>query len=175
MSPDFNLTALRPRCHPARFVMSNALRFAVIAVVISILSPLSTYGETWFQEAKRIRLEADAIEPRSKSFEILPDFEFTEHSIKAGAIFKNKGQRVIAKHTWVHVELPVGATADKPVYKFRERVVNYNGEPTGTGRSRDTWAAGFFSYTVTATYKGNEYVRSFKVGKAGLISSNPPK
>jgi hypothetical protein len=155
--------------------MSIAFRFVVIVTAFLAFVPFTSRAESWFQEAKRIRLEADATEPRSKSFEILPDFEFTENSIKAGAIFKNNGQRVIAKHTWIHAELPAGTVSGKAIYKFRDRVVNYNGEPAWTGRSRETWAVGFFSYTVTVTYKGNEYVRSFKVGKAGLISSNPPK
>ena len=62
------------------------------------------HAETWFQEAKRIRQEADAIEPRSKSFEIQPVFELQEKLVMAGATFKNHGERTI-------VRLEAGAAA----------------------------------------------------------------
>ena len=93
--------------------------------------------------------------------------------MKAGATFKDKGERVIVRHAQIRVELPVGKEKGNIVYKYRIREVNYNGEPAWTGKWREPWAVGFFNYTVTATYKGNVYGRQFKVGRNGLISSNP--
>ena len=137
------------------------------------MMPLSTHAETWFQEAKRIRKEADATEARSKAFEIIPDGELTEKSVKAGATFKNNGERVIVRRAQIRVELPVGREKGNVVFKYRVREVNYNGEPAWAGKWREPWTMGFFHYTVTATYKGNVYVRHFKVGRSGLLSSNP--
>jgi len=138
------------------------------------MMPLPTRAESWFQEVKRIRKEADATEARSKTFEILPDCELTEKSLKAGATFKDKGERVIVRHAEVRVELPVGREKGNTVYKHRVREVNYNGEPAWTGKWREPWAMGYFNYTVTATYKGHVYVRQFKVGRTGLLSSKSP-
>ena len=148
-------------------------RILLLAAIGLAMMPLSAPADTWFQEAKRIRKEADATEARSKTFEILPDCELAEKSVKAGATFKDKGERVIVRHAQVRVELPVGTEKGKVVYKYRVHEVNYNGEPAWTGKWREPWTMGFFNYTVTATYKGNVYVRQFQVGKDGLLSSNP--
>src|SRR5260221_9044201 len=146
--------------------------FLLLAIGLAMM-PLPTHAETWFQEAKRIRKEADATEARSKTFEILPDFELTEKSVKAGAKFKNNGERVIVRRAQIRVELPVGREKGNVVYKYRVREVNYNGEPAWTGKWREPWAIGFFNYTVAATYMGNVYSQQFKVGRSGLGSSNP--
>jgi len=145
----------------------------LLAVICLALMPLSVHAETWFQEVKRIRQEADAVEVRSKKFEIIPDCELTEKSVKAGATFKDKGERVIVRRAVIHVELPVGREKGAVEYKYRDRAVNYNGEPVWTGRWREPRAMGSFSYTVTATYKGNVYTGQFKVGRNGLLPSNP--
>jgi len=134
---------------------------------------VASHAETWFQEVKRIRKEADAMEVRSKKFEIIPDCELADKSVKAGATFKDKDERVIVRRAVIHVELPVGREKGAVVYQYRDRTVNYNGEPTWTGRWREPWAMGSFTYTVTATYKGNVYSRQFKVGRNGVLSSNP--
>ncbi|MDR3404098.1 MAG: hypothetical protein P4L99_16495 [Chthoniobacter sp.] len=144
-----------------------------LAAICFAMMPLAAHAETWFQEAKRIRKEADVVEARSKKFEIIPDCELTEKSVKAGATFKDKGERVIVRRAVIHVELPVGREKGAVVYKYRDRAVNYNGEPMWTGRWREPWAMGSFSYAVTAIYKGNEYRREFKVGRIGLLASNP--
>ncbi|EDY19254.1 hypothetical protein CfE428DRAFT_3431 [Chthoniobacter flavus Ellin428] len=138
-----------------------------------LMLPLTTQAETWSQEAKRIRKEADVVAARSKSFEILPDCELTEKSVKAGATFKDKGERVIARHAQVRVELPVAKVKGAVIYKYRSRDVDYNGEPAWTGRWKQPWAMGFFNYTVTATYKGNVYVRHFRVSRDGVVSNDP--
>ena len=153
--------------------MKRFLRILLFAVLGLAVLPPTTHAETWFQEVKRIRKEADATEARSKAFEIVPDCELTEKSVKAGATFKDKGQRVIVRHAQVRVELPVGKDKGNVVHKYRTQEVNYNGEPTWTGRWKQPWAMGYFNYTVTATYKGNVYVQTFKVGRDGVISSNP--
>ncbi|MEP6673074.1 MAG: hypothetical protein ABJF10_28190 [Chthoniobacter sp.] len=145
----------------------------LLAAICCAMLPLAFHAETWFQEAKRIRQEADATEARSKKFEILPDCELTEKSVKAGATFKDKGERVIVRRAVIHVELPVGREKGSVVYKYRDRKVNYNGEPAWTGRWREPWAMGSFTYTVRATYKGNVYVRQFKVGRNGVLTSSP--
>jgi len=137
------------------------------------MMPVAAHAETWFQEAKRIRQEADGVEARSKKFEIIPDCELAEKAVKAGATFKDKGERVIVRRAVIHVELPVGRDKGSVVYKYRDRVVNYNGEPMWTGRWREPWAMGSFRYTVTATYKGNVYSREFKVGRNGVLVGNP--
>jgi len=144
-----------------------------LAAICLLMMPLATHAETWFQEAKRIRKEADVTEARSQKFEILPDCELTEKTVKAGATFKDKGERVIVRHAVIHVELPVGREKGAVVYKYRDRVVNYNGEPMWTGRWRESWAMGSFAYTVTDTYKGNVYSRQFKVGRNGVLPSKP--
>jgi hypothetical protein len=152
----------------------NLHRPTLLLATIGLASmPLATHAETWFQEAKRIRKEAAASEARSKLFEILPDCELTEKSVKAGATFKDYGERVIVRRAQIRVELPVAKKNGSIIYKYRYRNVSYNGEPTWTGRWREPWAMGFFNYTVTATYKGNVYVRHFKIGREGLLSSNP--
>ncbi len=89
--------------------------------------------------------------------------------MKAGATFKNNGERVIVRRAHIRVDLPVAKVNGSLVYKHRERDVSYNGEPIWTGHWREPWAMGSFSYTVTATYKGNVYVREFKVGRNGLV------
>lgn len=137
-----------------------------------LLLPIAANAETWFQEAKRIHKEADVIESRSKTFEILPDCELREKSVKAGATFKDKGERVIARHVQIRVELPVANEKGGVIYRYRTREVNYNGEPTWSGRWREPWATGYFHYTVTATYKGNVYTKRFKAGRSGLLASN---
>jgi len=137
-----------------------------------LLLPLAANAETWFQEAKRIHKEADAIEPRSKTFEILPDYELAEKSVKAGATFKDNGQRVIARHVQIRVELPVANEKGSVIYQYRTREVSYNGEPAWSGRRREPWTMGYFHYTVTATYKGNVYTKQFKVGREGLLAFN---
>jgi hypothetical protein len=146
--------------------------FLLLAFGLAMMPP-TAHAETWFQEVKRIRKEADATAARSKTFEILPDCELTEKSVKAAATFKDQGERVIVRHAQVRVELPVGTEKGNVVYKYRVREVNYNGEPAWTGKWREPWTMGYFNYTVTATYKGNVYVRQFKVGRSGLLSSNP--
>jgi hypothetical protein len=146
--------------------------FLLTAIGLAMILP-AAHAETWFQEAKRIRKEADAIEARSKAFEILPDCELTEKAVRAAATFKDQGERVIVRHAQIRVELPVAKERGEVVYKYRVREVNYNGEPAWTGKWREPWAMGYFNYTVTATYKGNVYVRQFKVGRSGLLSSNP--
>lgn len=153
--------------------MKRFLRILLFAALGFTILPHTTHAETWFQEAKRIRKEADVTEPRSKAFEIVPDCELTEKSVKAGATFKDKGQRVIVRHAQVRVELPVRKEKGSVVHKYRTHEVNYNGEPTWTGRWKEPWAMGYFNYTVTATYKGNVYVRHFRVGRDGVVSSNP--
>jgi len=150
--------------------MKRFIRILLLGAIGLALRPISTHAETWFQEARRIRKEADAIEPRSKTFEILPDCELTEKSVKAGATFKNHGERVIVRHAHIRVELPVRKEKDNVVCKYRTRDVNYNGEPTWTGHWREPWAMGYFNYTVTATYKGNVYSQQFKVGRAGVLT-----
>jgi len=147
-------------------------RTLLLAAIGLAMLPLSAGAETWFQEVRRIRKEADATEPRSKTFEILPDCELTEKTVKAGATFKDNGERVIVRRAQIHVDLPVTKVNGAIIYKHRDRVMRYNGEPAWTGRRREPWAMGFFAYTVTATYKGNTYIRQFKVGRNGLMTSN---
>lgn len=154
--------------------MHHHLRSLLLILTLSFtVTPLATRAETWFQEVKNIRREADAAEPRSKSFEIIPDGELTETCVKAGATFKNKGERVIVRRASIRVELPVAKEKDGVVYKYRTREVNYNGEPMWTGKWREPWTLGYFSYTVTATYKSNVYTKQFKVGREGVIGSGP--
>lgn len=150
--------------------MKRFLRFFLFATIGLAMSPLASHAETWFQEAKRIRQEADAAEARSKAFEILPDCELTEESVKAGATFKNNGERVIVRNVQIRVELPVAKEKGNVVYKYRTREVNYNGEPAWMGRWRESWVMGYFNYTVTANYKGNVYTKQFKVGRDGVIA-----
>lgn len=154
--------------------MQRLLRILLLVGIGLALLPHTIHAETWFQEAKRLRQEADATEPRSKSFEILPDGELTERSVKAGATFKDKGERVIVRHAQVRVELPAGKEKGSVIYKHRTRDVSYNGEPTWTGRWKESWTMGYFNYTVTATYKGKVYVQTFKVRRDGVVSSNRP-
>jgi hypothetical protein len=153
--------------------MHSFLRTILLITIALATMPGAARAETWFQEAKHIRKEADAVEARSKSFEILPACELTEKSVRAGATFKNNGERVIVRHAHIRVELPVATAKGSVVYKYRDREVHYNGEPAWTGRWSEPWKMGYFSYTVTATYKGNVYTRRFKVGRDGLLSNTP--
>jgi len=143
---------------------------ALAAISFGVMPP-ATHAETWFQEVKRIRKEADLSEPRSSNFEILPDCELAEKSVRAGATFKDKGERVIVQRAQIRVELPVAKGKENVIYKYRTHEVSYNGEPTWTGRWREPWAMGYFTYTVTATYKGNVYTRQFKVGRSGVLAT----
>jgi hypothetical protein len=170
-SPEFNLTLFMWPCHLPR--RKNMKRFLWISLFVIgfVALPHATHAETWFEEAKRIHKEADAVEPRSTTFEILPDFELAENSVKAGATFKNNGERVIVRSAQVRVELPVAKEKGNVIYKYRTRELTYNGEPAWTGRRKEPWAMGYFNYTVTATYKGNVYTKQFKVGRDGLVAN----
>lgn len=151
--------------------MHRPLRLLFLAAIGFVVMPPATQAETWFQEVKRIRQEADQGEARSSTFEILPDCELAEKSVKAGATFKDKGERVIVQRAQIRVELPVAKEKENVIFKYRTRELSYNGEPTWTGRWREPWAVGYFTYTVTATYKGNVYTRQFKVGRSGVLAT----
>lgn len=151
--------------------MHRSLRFLLFTAISFATMPLAAHAETWFQEAKRIRRQADHTEARSKTFEILPDCELTEKSVKAGATFKDNGEQVIVRRAQIRVELPVAKGNGNVIYKYRTCEVSYNGEPIWTGRWREPWVMGYFNYTVTATYKGNLYTKQFNVGRDGAAVS----
>ena len=155
------LRAMNPRFQTLLFL---ALCFA---------SPLVCRAESWFHEARQIRKDADTTAPRSKYFEILPVSTFTADHVSAGALFQDNGERVIVRQVRIHVSVPIRRADGKIVSKQRDREQRYTGEPAWSGRWRDPWKMGYFDYTVTATYKGNVYTASFKVGRDGLLASNP--
>jgi len=135
-------------------------------------APLLSRAESWFQEARQIREDADATEPRSKHFAILPVSTFTVDQVSAGAFFQNNGERVIARRVQIHVSVPITGANGHIVLQQRDREQQYTGEPAWSGRWRDPWKVGYFDYTVTATYKGNVYTASFKIGRDGLIQGD---
>ena len=124
-------------------------------------------AESWFQEARAIRKQADAAEPRSKTFEILPIFNFTPELVSAGAFFQDQGERVIVREVKIRVSTPVKRSNGETVREERERTQHYTGEPTWSGWWRDPWKTGHFDYSVTATYKGNVYETSFRISPEG--------
>jgi len=101
----------------------------------------------------------------------VPDFSFAPDTVSAGALFKNKGERVIVRRAQIHVNLPVRKVAGRIVSKERIRDQSYTGEPKWSGRWHEPWTLGFFHYTVVATYKGNVYTASFQIGRNGLMES----
>ena len=147
----------------------------LLLLAICFAAPLAGRAESWFHEARQIRKEADATAPRSKHFEILPVSTFTAEQVSAGALFQDKGDRVIVRQVQIHASVPVRHVDGKTVLKQRDREQHYTGEPAWSGRWRDPWKVGYFDYTVTATYKGNVYIASFKVGREGLLGEQPGK
>ena len=77
------------------------------------------------------------------------------------------------RHAQIRVNLSVGKAQGQTVFKERIREQDYTGEPSWSGRWREPWGLGFFTYTVTATYKGNVYTTVFKVGKDAPTSAKP--
>jgi hypothetical protein len=151
--------------------MISALR-ALFLGALFVSMALSARAESWFQEARQIRKEADATEPRSRNFEILPVSTLSTDQVSAGAFFQNNGTRVIVRRVQIHLSVPVKRADGRTTLKERNREQHYTGEPLWSGRWRDPWKVGYFDYTVTATYKGNVYTASFKIGHDGLLASS---
>jgi hypothetical protein len=150
--------------------MLRAMNFRyrkIFVLALCLAAPLVGRAGSWFQEARDIRKQADASAPRSQKFEILPIFNFTPELVSAGAFFQDKGQRVIVRDVKIHLSAPMKRAKGEIVREERERTQHYTGEPTWSGWWREPWKAGYFDYTVTATYKGNVYETSFRISPEG--------
>ena len=143
----------------------------LLVLALCLALPLGGRAESWFQEAKRIKREADVAVSRSGSFQILPVANLTPEAVSAGAFFQDKGGRVIVRTARIHVSVPVKKASGQVVQVERNREQHYTGEPTWSGWWRDPWKVGYFDYTVTATYKGNVYTASFRISPDGVVES----
>ena len=98
-------------------------------------------------------------------FEILPDYHLTQRWVKAGAYFRNNGQRVKVDRVTIHVTLPVSPNGSDFNYETREHRETNVGEPDWSGWWDEPWRMGFFHYTVTADYAGRQFKKTFVVGR----------
>jgi hypothetical protein len=138
-----------------------------LALSLLALGTPASRADSWFKEARQIRREADATEPRAKKFQIVPIFNFTPKLVTAGAFFQDNGERVIVREVRIRASAPVKRSNGQVVLERRERTQHYTGEPTLSKWWREPWDAGYFDYTVTATYKGNVYEATFRITADG--------
>jgi hypothetical protein len=97
--------------------------------------------------------------------EILGDYHLTPKWVKAGAYFKDGGNRVKVSHVKIEVMLPVSKNGNAFNYKTRVHDEDNVGEPDWSGNWDEPWAMGFFYYTVKATYQGKQFTKTFIVGR----------